>query len=130
MKKITKKQFLADVRHEIEMLKTHTTDAEKSKLNIKDLVPRYRYSCIYGLISGDCNSKRAFELIDLCCIRIVNNNESNILRDFNGYDKTVFQKGRRFFDHLSILEAYMMIYEAKNENILAYIKGETSKLTV
>lgn len=71
MRKITKKQFLSDVMHEIEMLKEHATLVEKERLDFKQFDPADIQCCIYGQLTGSCESNRAKELMDLSCIRVL-----------------------------------------------------------
>ena len=73
-----KKQFLADVMHEINMLKLHTTKTEKNKLDFNTFDPEKPTRCIYGQITGDCRNRRSKELIDICCIRVIDTNPNNI----------------------------------------------------
>lgn len=136
MEKITKAQFLADVRHEIDMLKKHATVSEIDRLYFEELTPESSTECIYGQMTGNCKSFRASQLIDLCCKRVVRNSGSlnsfkTILPVVNGiYNKSEFQKNRRSLDFFSSLEAYIMADKAKNEDVIAYIKGETDILTL
>lgn len=137
MKTITKKQFLSDVRHEIEMLKVHATGIEKNKLDFDDFDPQDPDCCIYGQMTGYCRSDRAKELMDLACIRVVENDMKNEFKTWDrvkicvngGYTGQMYQN-RTQFSHLSTLEAYIYMEEAKSEAIIAYIKGETSTLTL
>lgn len=137
--KITKKHFLADVRHEIEMLREHATDREKSNLDFSEFNPSYSSTCIYGQMTGQCYSVRAEELMDLSCVRIFDRNPSGkkplvkILDFVNGeYEKSKIWKGRnkRDFDYkfISALEGYIFATDAKNAEIIQYIKGETNSL--
>ena len=70
--KISKEEFFKDVRHEIEMLRLHATDKEKENLNFFGFNPVRPRRCVYGQLTGDCQSKRAKELMDLACIRLMN----------------------------------------------------------
>lgn len=143
MKKITKKQFLADVMHEIDMLKLHASDGEKDRLNFHIFNPKHQRQCIYGQTTGDCESERAHELMDACCKRqmnmsggtdigatdLSNKTFSGIAKFINGdYKGDTWQHGYRTYRYLSVLEAYINLTGAKNEQIIAYIKGETDTL--
>lgn len=139
MSKVNKKQFLEDVRTEIESIKLHATKKEKSRLNFKEFKPAYSEDCVYGQLTGDCRSERAIELIEKSCVRIWDLSEKNVdidkIKDasfeeaksfLNGaFDKETFGDGCQY---LSALEGYIVLKRANNENILAYIKGETDKL--
>lgn len=140
MKKITKKQFLADVMHEINMLKLHATTIEKGKLDFYYFNPESPRNCIYGQITGDCRSSRAKQLIDTCCIRVidttlrnVNKGSFDLIKDLiNGeYTGQMWDStgSRKTWVHLSSLEGYIQLENTEvNRNIIAYIKGETDTL--
>lgn len=71
MSKISKEQFLADVMHEINMLKQHGTAEEIAGLNLDTFWGHSQTSCIYGQMTGNCQSPRAKELMDSSCIRVM-----------------------------------------------------------
>lgn len=141
--KITKAQFLADVRHEIDMLKENTTPLERGRLNFAYFNPEHPEQCIYGQISGDCRNTRAKELMDKCCRRVIDTTPKNI----NGGDTFTDIKplingeynaqmwdahgGRSRWVYLSSLEGYIQLENDKaNAQIIAYIKGETNGLVL
>lgn len=143
MKKITKKQFLADVRHEIEALKVNATKAELGTLDFKEFDPQFPHQCIYGQISGDCRNERAHLLMDRCCIRQMDagsgvnrlNGEAfaDITDLINGaYDGRTWIAGfgSRNWSYLSALEGYINLKDAKNANIIAYLRGERNDLVI
>lgn len=142
MRKITKKQFLSDVMHEIEMLKEHATSVEKTKLNFNSFRPAYPCDCIYGQLTGYCGSQRAKELMDNCCIRqmhlenavadVENSSFIDIKNMINGaYNgQTWDHERRRRYNYISVLEAFINLKDAKNAEIISYIKGETATLTL
>ena len=147
-KKISKQQFFKDVRHEIEMLKTHATKEEKNALNFTDFNPVEIYNCIYGQMTGDCRSLRAKELMDLSCVRVMDlvhgvdsDEDNNFVFDspkftinglYNSANTWFGYQGNgiyaRSWKHLSALEGYINLKNAKNKNVIAYIKGEIDKL--
>jgi len=144
-KRITKKQFLLDVRHEIDMLKLHATDAEKARLDFDRFDYTSQFRCIYGQLTGNCDSKRAKELMDLACVRVMHLGSSGVheldqcdITDLDFKNKingkytgqTWEDKGwsDRSFHYLSALEGYIATKGAKNEAIIEYIKGNTDKL--
>jgi len=147
MSKITKKQFLADVMHEIDMLKKHATQAEVSRLDFHLFNPSDYNQCIYGQLTGDCRSLRAKDLMDVSCIRtfdltgdtdaVINENLTfaKAKASINGiYDGSPWTGDRgeanRSFYYLSALEGYIALKDAKNKEIIAYLKGETDTLTL
>jgi predicted metal-dependent peptidase len=52
----------SEVLKEIKHLQENATQKEKDKLNIEDLDTTYSFNCIYGLMTGDCSSRRAEDL--------------------------------------------------------------------
>ena len=136
------KDFKKDTLHEIEMLKQHATDEEKARLNFEDFNYESEYNCIYGQLTGRCDSPRAKELMDLACIRVMglasgidniqNRNISDDAFVINGANtgQGWTENGYRKYKHLSALEAYIGTKRAKNKEILEYIKGNLNKLTL
>ncbi len=141
--KITKKQFLADVMHEIDALKANADENEINKLNFENFDPISPSHCIYGQMTGNCCSPRAKELMDKCCIRELDltkiDGDINE-RDFievkemvNGaYSGRTWRNdgnGRSYY-YLSSLEGYIQLGHSKNKGIIAYLKGERKTLSL
>jgi len=136
---ITEEQFLADVMYEIESLRKHATEKEKSKLNFERFDPNSINHCIYGQITGICTSDRAKELIDLGCKRVFSDNWAEKFKDSQKYQEFIpylngeyngqgWYKFGRSLTHITALEGYIYAKDAKIKEIIAYIKGETDKL--
>lgn len=135
-----KKDFLNDVKHEINMLKKLATPEELSNLNFDTFNYRSESKCIYGQMTGSCESNRAEELMDASCIRVmnvrggVNNVEgktfTEIKSKINGENtgQGWYKSNYRNYSHLSVLEAYISLKDAKNEHIIKYLKGEVETL--
>lgn len=141
MSKITKKQFLLDVRHEIEALKKNATADEKARLDFKDFNPSNTRECFYGQLTGSCCSSRAKVLMDMSCIRVFGIEWDDVLfetksyKDFipalNGaYNAQDWKGNDRALNYLSALEGYIYASDAKNKQIISYIKGETETLVL
>lgn len=136
--------FLKDVRHEIEMLREHTTEAEKSKLDFHLFNPHFKSKCIYGQLTGSCESVRAKELMDKCCIKVMNLKESYFLAYSPSVDDERFvingkydgQTWGNYFDglfirsysYMSALEAYIFTDNCDAKDVMDYIKGEIDNL--
>lgn len=138
-----KSDFLADVRHEIDMLKKHATKEELSNLNFDAFDPESPAQCIYGQATGSCESPRAKELMDKACIRVmdfkshrganavIRKSTFKYLKDFiNGSNKGQgwTETGSRNYTHLSALEAYICLKDANNKGIIKYLRGEAKTL--
>lgn len=135
----TFEQLKEDVRIEAEALKIHATAEEPLKLNAALLDPTSRWGCIYGISTGDCHSDRAIELIEKCCVRyfrsnnlthIKNEGVAGIINRVNGTSVKDFKEDRRKIipGHFSAIEAYILLPEANNESLIAYLRGETEAL--
>lgn len=127
----------ADVTKEVTALKTHATKNELHKLSAALLDPSDVFNCYYGLMTDCCHSERAVELIKICAIRYVVDCTltSTTAEGFQRISEHVctkgmddFESGRGFSGYYSALEAYALLKDAKNENIIAYLKGETDIL--
>lgn len=135
-------QFHEDVRAEADALKEHATADELARLDSSELDPSAFEGCIYGQMTGDCTSLRASELIFACCKRYVHN--KGIVGSFErvseyvngetieGVDSAIALKNARdknaCLEYLSSIESYIMLEDANNENLIAYLKGETDTL--
>lgn len=65
---IDKKELIKLVKSEAELLKIHATISEKKRLKYTRIVPMLSHRCIYGLLTGDCFSQRATDLLKLCAV--------------------------------------------------------------
>jgi hypothetical protein len=136
----TFEQLKEDVRKEAEALKIHATKEERERLCLKLLDPEHKERCYYGLMTGNCDSDRAIQLIELCACRYIKDNAisfiakqgfERIQRCVNG-DKVdnLFKSRREFFSdgHFSAIEAYILLPEANNASLIAFLRGETETL--
>lgn len=156
MSKIPKKEFLNDVMFEINTLKELATREEIANLDFETFDPNNTRSCIYGQLTGNCQSVRAKELMDKACVRVMDlNNKIDVLdkpfssiqnyvngknegqgwndeggKYVKGFIDLVFEEGSRNFNHISVLEAYIALKDAKNGDLLKYLKGEINSLTL
>jgi hypothetical protein len=138
----TFEQLKEDVRKEAEALRIHATKEELTNLSIKELFPESIYGCIYGMMTGSCNSERAASLIDLCACRYIKDacltevgeqGFDRIQKKVNGATVEGFIKNRTrgsYVTHYSAIEAYILLPEANNANLIAYLRGETETLTL
>lgn len=137
----TFEQLKEDVKKEAEALRVHATAEELAKLSIDELRPSNVSHCIYGQMTGNCYSFRAATLINKCCKRYFrksimpdffkhNTSFENIQMGVNGIVVKDFVEHRTKCDevHFSAIEAYILLHEAKNANLIAYLKGETNTL--
>lgn len=139
----TFEQLKEDVRKEAEALRIHATKEERERLDIDNLDPSAISSCIYGLMTGGCFSNRAATLINKCCVRYFTGevlpdptydhiDMARVQRSVNGKKVSGFIKSRTSIGkpHYSAIEAYILLPEANNANLIAYLRGETDTLTL
>jgi hypothetical protein len=132
-------QLKEDVRKEAEALRQKATPEELSRLNFNCLDPHHLNKCIYGQMTGHCNSVRGVQLIESCAIRYIKDGDlTYVARDgFKRIQERVngatvsdlyYDRNSLLDVHYSAIEAYILLPEARNENLIAYLKGETDKL--
>lgn len=138
---ISREQFLADVRTEVEGLKANATPYEIGKLDLETFNPDSQKNCIYGQMTGTCTSERAKVLMDASCVRVTSSCNAlddktfdEIVEQING-DYTGqtwlnnFSGGyNRRFKYLSMLEMYIFLKGASPKNIMDYLQGEVETL--
>jgi hypothetical protein len=125
-------QLKEDVRKEAEALRVHATKEELGRLDFEQLQPSHEDQCIFGLMTGNCYSKRAAELINICAIShfdllpdsIDEVGEFKVDKEEDFIATRIHQRGTTF----SAIEAYICLPEAHNENLIAFLKGETDNL--
>lgn len=134
----TKEQFLKDVAAEAKALREHATKEELGRLQLHALDPMHTDYCVYGLMTGDCQSDRACDLIGNCCQRFFVNEGvqlpktvTTILKRVNGKKLKSVKEDRAFaINHLSAIEVYIGQSNAQNKNLIAYLRGEREDLVL
>lgn len=129
----TFEQFKEDVRKEAEALKIHATVEERERLSEALLRPELIDRCIYGLMTGNCRSERAMQLIKSCCKAYILNAEFKPISGDTDWNKvytapTDVIGAEGSLTYLSAIEAYIILPEAKNANLIAFLRGETETL--
>jgi hypothetical protein len=139
----TKASLIADVKKEAIALRQNATEMELLALENRTFNPKSYYDCIYGQMTGDCRSQRAAELVFSCCKRYIDFSNDyislstlgDVKKHINGAkikgvetpkDLRVHRKSCiRYF---SSLEGYILMPFAKNDNLIAFLKGKTETL--
>lgn len=114
----TFEQLKEDVKKEAEALRVHATKDEREKLCLELLDPNHTDFCYYGLMTGECDSPRAIELIGKCTLKFY----KQAREGFCPADKGVIA------NRWSPIELYGTLPEARNANLIAYLRGETETL--
>lgn len=142
MSKITREQFLQDVRTEVESLKANATPEEISKLNINKFNYDRKDNCIYGQMTGSCESARAKELMDSACVRVTDATYFQSDHSFDVQVKNIngeytgqtwlepYGDGsyRRKYGMISMVEFYIFLKGASPKNIIDYLRGYVTEL--
>lgn len=114
-------QLKEDVRKEAEALRVHATKEELGRLSIELLNPHHVSKCVYGLMTGACDSDRAIDLISLCAPTMYKGGDDELL--------PVGKAAASMIPHYySPIEGYILEPEARNANLIAFLKGETDNL--
>ncbi len=106
--------FLKEVDVELKHLKKHATKEEISNLNLKKFSSYLRDRCIYGQMTGECDSSRAKELYVKSYCKLPYN------EIFNTESLPNFDTG----NHFTALERYICFIDRKQTcKIMEYLKG-------
>lgn len=154
---MTEKEFIQEVEREVRFLKENAT---KDELRVfldehTQIDPSSMYGCVYGLMTGHCNSDRAKELMEACCVKTVHfpkgcnlhtakatfGDVQNFLNgDISSTQIFVEGEGQESrkrvrssdggFKYLSYLEGYIYFHEANLEGIMDYLSDKTNKLNL
>lgn len=122
------------VKEEARNLKKFATKEEINKLGVRALDPESKYSCVYGLMTGNCFSERAVELIEKSCKRVYNKGRLNGVEDakVNGSPKNKDRNEYGPCKYYSPIEVFIYQYENRengnNERLIKYLKGEIKTL--
>ena len=116
-----KKEFLEMVMTEIETIKERATPEEIGKLDFESLRVQTPKLCIYGQMTGHCQSERANEISHKVFAHIAIDENFNQL-SFTKWEKHVSGK------HVTSLEVYITMKGAKNKQVIQYLKGEINTL--
>lgn len=121
---------------EAKKLRKYATDSEKKRLNKNEISPQLKSHCIYGKMTGHCESERAQDLIVRSCTKVYNT--SCAMTDMssvklNGKPKVMEAFSGRTFNYVSPIE-FLILYENGGQEainqIVPFIKGETKKIVI
>ena len=134
------------VQQEATELKKRLTPEEIAKLdsvNIKNTEDQ----CVYGQLTGNCSSERAFDLMQDCCLKVytvhrMDTEERKQGKEWltlNGSPKEKERRGKYNYDYFSPIESLLALVDEEQvgtiftppeniKNLIAYLKGETEEL--
>jgi hypothetical protein len=132
--KITPQELIKLVKEEAKYLKINASIEELERLDFETFNPQIFTKCIYGQMTGGCDSERSVELIQNSCVRVTSS------RDYNPKDTTLnvnpFQTKRRYY--FSPIELFVGLENNKGETVnqyngnniilINYLQGKTETL--
>lgn len=115
---------------EAENLKKVATNHELAKLDIATFNPEDTTCCIYGQMTGHCNSARANELIVKCATRVYDTSEAtnSMFTKCKLGGKPYTVDIRRTFAFISPIELIIYKDRTSGQKIINYLKDETKTL--
>lgn len=132
-------QLKEDVRKEAEALRVHATKEELGRLDISNMRPVSPTCCIYGQMTGNCYCERAADLIKACTTIFIDKIYEAFDNGIEGISQMTISKDAPLFKYertnragmdakYSAIETYIVLPEARNANLIAYLRGETETL--
>lgn len=115
------------VLQEANNLKKYATPEELQSLDFEILYPSKPGLCIYGQMIGDCASPRAIELLNLCT-KPYSEDLDVIETPTQQYFPARSGGFGSDYAPFSPIEFYICQHGAKNAELIAYLKGETTNL--
>jgi hypothetical protein len=153
MAQIKKTEFLQAVEAEVRAIKLHATTDEIGRL-LSEFCGDSQTRCVYGQLTGSCESPRAKELMELSCQRVVATelNSKRRLRFVSSFftravSRKTFTALKNFvrpagtslkmwieedrnYDYLSALETYILTDNSNDTAIINYLKGTSDILNL
>lgn len=128
-----KEELFPLVMEEAILLRNSITDEERAKLDYGTLDPQSHRGCIYGQITGYCNSPRAIKLIEKCCTKVyeAGKNEDDMIGSakLNGSPKKKKRvEGLWKMRYYSPIEIFIDKYRGNNKKLVDFLKKKTSTL--
>lgn len=120
-------------------LKKYATKKELSKLDYTHLAGNHPDNCIYGQLTGSCNSARAYRLIRKCCDKVYKEEESADIillgKNLNGKPKKLECPSSRLDYYSSPIENFLIRYKKEYidssifaKKLIKFLKGEIDEL--
>jgi len=112
--------FFAEVKAELVHLRDNATQEEIKKLNFSQFDHTVRYACIYGQMTGNCDSVRAKQLTPKSYAWIVGNNNKK-------FEELNFDSGKWY----TALEKYLYICTKKQQRtIFQYLRKKIDNIEI
>ena len=110
---------------EAEKLREYATPEQKARLNVHTFNPQRERNCIYGLMTGSCETPAAHELARHCTTGLF---DSEVVND--SWNRREYYNGRRRKrerGYFTPLEVYIYDNYKDGLELLQYIKGEIAQ---
>lgn len=118
---------------EVKRIKKHATKKQINLLNEYFFNPKSVNECIYGQMTGHCESIAAKKLIAKCCDKVIDTrNVSDILKGgkLNGKPDKNVPANSRILHYISPVESYIVRRKRAGKKIIKFLKGETKTLGI
>lgn len=129
------------VIEEAKNIKNYAKKEEIDNLKYDYLAGYSKHDCIYGQMTGDCESERSYRLIHSCCNRVYSTQNtptgSNtiISSKLNGKPKQLGDYCNRARYYVSPIEKFLYLYKrdrnfhsTKIKKLVKFLKGEIQEL--
>ena len=113
------------VIEEATKLKQHATKTQLRKLAYLTLNGTSTKNCIYGKMTGDCYSREATRLLNLCATPY-----SSSINELTDPNQEIFKEGYFVRAVYSPIEYYIADQNAEKKALVDFLKGKRETLTV
>lgn len=121
-----KSEFLLEVKQELDIIKEFATKEEIDNLDTRTFNHTSRYLCIYGQMTGNCQSTSARDLYKKTYMKIGSN---SIELDYVPFKEQVFTLNQVNGGRFTPLEKYLyMVKKPMHKKIIAYLKGDIEEI--
>ena len=140
MENFNYQELFSLIQQESDLLKIYATQEEIGKLDVRTL-ENTRTKCVYGQMTGSCDSKRAIELIQKCCSRVYTVTTKPQINGSPLEEKRNDELGAlKYFSPIETLICitsmkspgpFGFLVDSQNiKDLIAYLKGEKEQLTL
>lgn len=125
MRQTKKQMFLQEVKQELDTIKEKATKTEIGNLNFDRFNHNSVSNCIYGQMTGDCDSPRAKELYPKKYDDVWDESIAVVGEINRSFKSQSMREGT----YLTALEKYLyMTTRNKHNEVIKYLKGEINEI--
>jgi len=126
------KTFPELVIEEATNIKKYASLSEIERLDISTLDPQSTSDCVYGQMTGNCHSKRAIELIELCASKVYHAPDGfpRESKELNGAPTSISRRGDNYeTKYWSPVEVFIdQTVPKMRAKLVSFLKGEIDTL--